>query len=143
MRGARARPVTRQRSPAAGTSPERPGVTGQPASRPRPVWSSAYRRYPRCTDLRRALALLAQDIQLVEGIEYDVGVDAEVNQAGDLVHADGLQTRDKGRACLRRADEGTGLEVPLESVSENLFALSGSQVGEVFTCVLPQVYGRL
>ena len=74
---------------------------------------------------RRALQRcpLPQLIEWLEVSERDVGRHAEVDQAGDLVHADGREPVHPRRARIHRAEKSAGFVVALERVLQDALAL--------------------
>jgi hypothetical protein len=66
----------------------------------------------------RRLAGLAHRGQLVEALQHGLRIDAEVDQAGDLVDSPLAQLPDPPQAGFRRAEEPAGLEVALEGAHQ-------------------------
>ncbi len=74
---------------------------------------------------------LPQLVQRLEVLQGDVGRDPEVDEAGDLVHADRREPVHPGRAGIHRPEEAARLVVPLEGVLQDAFALLFAQLVQV------------
>ena len=72
-------------------------------------------------------------------LEHRVGGDAEVDQAGDLVHARALELVDQRQAALRRAEQGAGAVVAREGVLQQRVHVLGDSGCEsmISTGLLP------
>src|SRR5205807_393310 len=77
----------------------------------------------------RGQASLAQLIEVRQVREYFIRRGAEVEEAGNLVHARGAQRLDELEAALRRADEGArGAEALVEELHELVELALGERV---------------
>ena len=90
-------------------------------------------------------AALPHAVEVAQPVEDGVGVDAEIDQAGDLVHADGAEAVGHFQAHVGRAEQAAGAKVALEGVVHNSLHLGLGQVavfGWGHTAVAPAGEGR-
>ena len=83
------------------------------------------------TDADAGVGGPAQLVEVLEGGEHDVLVDAEVDEAGDLVDAELAQVVDLGQARLGRAEQPGRADVALEGVVHDHGDLVGVELVEV------------